>query len=113
MKYLYNIYIYIYIYIVIYQIKFCTSLYVIHLLTMSSSPRLGHQLAADNLEPWIHGSTFYSTDVTLLTNLTNPYINGLTTKGKSKPETIDFPMKIMGISEVSFPFNQSIVNTLK
>ena len=30
-------------------------------------------------------------------------INGLTKKGKSKPETIDFPMKIIGFSGICFP----------
>ena len=29
-------------------------------------------------------------------------------KGKSEPETIDFPMKIMGLKPVIFPLNQSI-----
>ena len=44
----------------------------------------------------------------MLNNQMDDNVNGLVFTGKSEPETIDFPMKIMGLSGSIFPLNQSI-----
>ena len=49
----------------------------------------------------------------ILDELFQPKIHGLVSLGKSFfPETIDVPMKIMGLSGFNFPLNQSIDNAV-